>query len=135
MTVFSSFVSFQVTLGGPGLVDGRLLAALRILLSSDKEAVQSHSLDTLMLFSEEPPLGVSTEISALRTLIALCVVALESFPTKIMQDESILKRDISTSTELAVQFRMQKKLMIIDVMRKLTQKVKMISKIGSTTQN
>ncbi|KAJ8457920.1 hypothetical protein OPV22_030846 [Ensete ventricosum] len=120
----------KVTLGGSGLVDGRLLAALRVLLSSNKETVQRHDLDTLM--SEEAPLGMSTEVAALRTVIALCVVALESFPTKIMQDESILKTAISYSTELAVRFRMQKKLTIIDVMRKLTQKVKKISKIEST---
>ncbi|CAL9769094.1 unnamed protein product [Musa acuminata subsp. burmannicoides] len=125
----------KVTLGGPGLVDGRLLAALRVLLSSNKETVQRHDLDTLMSLSEEAPLGMSTEVAALRTVIALCVVALESFPTKIMQDESILKTAISYSTELAVRFRMQKKLTIIDVMRKLTQKVKKISKTELTAQN
>ncbi|WOL06603.1 histone-lysine N-methyltransferase setd3 isoform X1 [Canna indica] len=122
----------KVTLGGPELIDGRLLAALRVLLSSDKEAVEKHNLNTLMTLSEEAPLGLSIELSALRTVIALCVVALQSFPSKIMQDESILKKDISSSTDLAVQFRMQKKLLIVDVMRKITHRVKMISKIGST---
>ncbi|XP_018674377.2 uncharacterized protein LOC135671363 isoform X2 [Musa acuminata AAA Group] len=131
----SQNMSIKVTLGGPGLVDGRLLAALRVLLSSNKETVQRHDLDTLMSLSEEAPLGMSTEVAALRTVIALCVVALESFPTKIMQDESILKTAISYSTELAVRFRMQKKLTIIDVMRKLTQKVKKISKMELTAQN
>ncbi|THU54762.1 hypothetical protein C4D60_Mb10t28570 [Musa balbisiana] len=125
----------KVTLGGPGLVDGRLLAALRVLISSNKETVQRHDLDTLMSLSEVAPLGMSTEVAALRTVIALCVVALESFPTKIMQDESILKTAISYSTELAVRFRMQKKLTIIDVMRNLTQKVKKISKMELTAQN
>lgn len=124
-----------MTLGGPGLVDGRLLAALRVLISSNKETVQRHDLDTLMSLSEVAPLGMSTEVAALRTVIALCVVALESFPTKIMQDESILKTAISYSTELAVRFRMQKKLTIIDVMRNLTQKVKKISKMELTAQN
>ncbi|XP_065035434.1 uncharacterized protein LOC135671294 isoform X2 [Musa acuminata AAA Group] len=131
----SQNMSIKVTLGGPGLVDGRLLAALRVLLSSNKETVQRHDLDTLMSLSEEAPLGMSTEVAALRTVIALCVVALESFPTKIMQDESILKTAISYSTELAVRFRMQKKLTIIDVISKLTQKVKKISKMELTAQN
>ncbi|KAG6520908.1 hypothetical protein ZIOFF_017970 [Zingiber officinale] len=124
----------KVHLGGPGLIDGRLLAALRTLLSDDKETAEKHKLETLMTLSDDFPLGVSTEISALRTVIALCVVALESFPTKIMEDEAILKKEIPNSTKLAVQFRMQKKLMIIDVMRKLTQKVKVLAKLGSSAQ-
>lgn len=134
MLFFFVVISLQVSLGGPGLVDGRLLAALRTLLSDDKETAKKHKLETLMTLSDDFPLGVSTEVSALRTVIALCVVALESFPTKIMEDESILKKEISNSTELAVQFRMQKKLMIIDVMRKLTQKVKVLAKLGSSPQ-
>ncbi|XP_073010064.1 uncharacterized protein [Typha latifolia] len=117
----------KVSLGGPELVDGRLLAALRVLLTTDVKTVERHDLSTLMSLREETPLGSSIEAATLRTVIALCVIALEHFPTKIMQDESVLKAGASYSTELAVQFRMQKKLMIIDVMRKLTQRVKMLS--------
>nr|XP_019702319.1 actin-histidine N-methyltransferase isoform X2 [Elaeis guineensis] len=122
----------KVSLGGPQLVDGRLLAALRVLLSNDKETVQGHDLNALMSLSEEAPLGVPIEVAALRTVIALSVIALEHFPTKIMEDESILKKKLSSSKELAIQFRMQKKLMIIDVMRKLTKRVKMLSEEKST---
>ncbi|XP_038977085.1 actin-histidine N-methyltransferase-like [Phoenix dactylifera] len=122
----------KVSLGGPELVDGRLLAALRVLLSNDEETAQRHDLNTLMSLSEEAPLGVPIEVAALRTVIALSVIALEHFPTKIMEDESILKGNVSSSKELAIQFRMQKKLMIKDVMRKLTQRVKMLSEEKST---
>ncbi|KAI0492984.1 hypothetical protein KFK09_027260 [Dendrobium nobile] len=118
----------KVNLGGSGVIDGRLLAALRVLLASNKEIVQNLDLDTLMTLSQKAPLGISIEIAALRIIIALCVVALEHFPTKIMQDESILKGNISTCMQLAVQFRMQKKLMIIDVMRKLSHRIKILSK-------
>ncbi|OAY79281.1 hypothetical protein ACMD2_00017 [Ananas comosus] len=118
----------KVTLGGPELVDGRLLAALRALLTTESEKVKILDLSTLKSLGGEAPLGSSVEAAALRTIIALCVIALEHFPTKIMEDESVLKAGASYSTELAVQFRMQKKLMIIDVMRKLTQRVKMLSK-------
>lgn len=118
----------KVTLGGQGLVDGRLLAALRVLLTRDREAVEKLDLDSLMSLSADAPLGLPIETAALRTVIALCVVALEYFPTKVMQDEAILKGDISNSMQLAVQFRMQKKLLLIDVMRKLTQRVRMLSK-------
>ncbi|XP_020269603.1 fructose-bisphosphate aldolase-lysine N-methyltransferase, chloroplastic isoform X2 [Asparagus officinalis] len=118
----------KVTLGGSDLVDGRLLAALRLLLCNDEDTVLNSDIDALKSLSAEAPLGVPTETAALRTVVALCVVSLEYFPTKIMQDESILKGDASGSTKLAVQFRMQKKLMIIDVMRKLTQRIRTLSK-------
>ncbi|XP_057481085.1 uncharacterized protein LOC130768097 [Actinidia eriantha] len=116
----------KVSIGGPELVEGRLLAALRVLLANDKEAVQKHDLSTLKSLSVEAPLGISTEVAALRTVIALCVIALGHFPTKIMEDESLLKQGVSGSTELAVQFRMQKKSVIIDAMRDLTRRVKLL---------
>lgn len=124
----------QVTLGGAGLVDGRLIAALRVLLTSSEAAVRKYDLKTLMSLSDEAPLGVSVETTALRTVVALCVVALEHFPTKIMQDESILKGTVPSSMELAVQFRVQKKLVIIDVIRKLTQRIKRMTEEKSVTQ-
>lgn len=117
----------KVSLGGPELVEGRLLAALRVFLSNDKEAVEKTNLDILKSLSTEAPLGVLTEVAALRTIIALCVIALGHFPTKIMEDEALLKQNVSTSTELAVQFRIQKKSLIIDVMRDLTRRVKLLS--------
>ena len=88
-----------------------------------------------MSLSVEALLGVATETAALRTVVALCVVTLQHFPTKIMEDESILRGDISSSMELSVQLRMQKKLMIIDVMRRLTQKIRMLSKEKTAAQS
>ncbi|XAR72198.1 Histone-lysine N-methyltransferase [Bertholletia excelsa] len=116
----------KVTLGGAGTVEGRLLAALRVLLA-DKLEVQKHDLDKLKSLSEEAPLGISNEVAALRTVIALCVIALGHFPTKIMEDEALLKRGVPGSTELAVLYRIQKKAVIIDVMRDLTRRVKLLS--------
>ncbi|CAA7395675.1 unnamed protein product [Spirodela intermedia] len=118
----------KVNLGGEEKVDGRLLAAFRAVLSDDREAAQKSDLSTLMSLSAEAPLGASAEGKALRTLIALCVISLQHFPTKIMEDESILKGDISESTRLAVEFRLQKKLMIVDLMRELTRRVKVLPK-------
>ncbi|XP_024991872.1 fructose-bisphosphate aldolase-lysine N-methyltransferase, chloroplastic [Cynara cardunculus var. scolymus] len=117
----------KVTLGGPEVVEGRLLAALRSLLASDAETVEKCDLGTLKSLDIESPLGLATETAALRTLIALCVIALSHFPTKIMEDESLLKQGVSTSTELALQFRIQKKSVLIDVMRDLTKRVKLLS--------
>ncbi|XP_034685297.1 actin-histidine N-methyltransferase [Vitis riparia] len=117
----------KVCLGGSELVEGRLLAALRVLLASDLETVQKHDLNTLKSLAAEAPLGISNEVAALRTVIALCVIALGHFPTKIMEDEALLKQGVSGSTELAIQFRIQKKSVIIDVMRGLTSRVKLLS--------
>ncbi|CAH1431463.1 unnamed protein product [Lactuca virosa] len=117
----------KVTLGGPEVVEGRLLAALRALLTNDAESVQTCDLNTLKSLSIEAPLGLANETAALRTLIALCVIALNHFPTKIMEDESILEKGVLTSTELALKFRIQKKSVIIDVMRDLAKRVKLLS--------
>ncbi|KAF2303176.1 hypothetical protein GH714_014373 [Hevea brasiliensis] len=123
----------KVTLGGQELIEGRLLAALRVLLTSDMETVQKHDLDTLKSLSANAPLGIANEVAAFRTVIALCVIALGHFPTKIMDDESLLKQGVSTSTELAIQFRIQKKSVIIDVMRDLTKRVKSLLAKDMTT--
>ncbi|KAI8538820.1 hypothetical protein RHMOL_Rhmol09G0133200 [Rhododendron molle] len=126
----------KVSIGGPELVEGRLLAALRVLLSNDMERVHEHDLSALKSLSVEAPLGISTEVAALNTVIALCVIALGSFPTKIMEDESLLKQNVSGSTELAVQFRIQKKCMIVDVMRDLTRRVRsLVSKESDTSRS
>mgnify|MGYP004711669053 FL=1 len=109
------------------------MAALRVILSNDKEAVQKHDLTTLKSLSAEAPLGISNEVAALRTIIALCVIALGHFPTKLMEDESLLKQSVSASTALAIQFRIQKKALIIDAMRDLTMRVKSLSSKESVT--
>ncbi|KAK9105910.1 hypothetical protein Scep_022754 [Stephania cephalantha] len=125
----------KVSLGGPEVVEGRFLAALRVLLADDRETVEKQNLDSLQSISAEAPLGIPNEVSALRTLIALCVIALNHFPTKIMEDEALLKEGVSASTELAVRFRMEKKSVIIDVMRNLSRRVKKLAaKETATTE-
>lgn len=116
-------------------MEGRLLAALRVLLASDMETVHKHDLNTLKSLSAEAPLGIANEVAAFRTVITLCVIALGHFPTKLMDDESVLKEGVSGSTKLAVQFRMQKKSVIIDVMRDLTRRVKLLSSKEAATAN
>ncbi|XP_019422532.1 PREDICTED: histone-lysine N-methyltransferase setd3-like isoform X1 [Lupinus angustifolius] len=123
----------KVTLGGHEIVEGRLLAALRVLLANNMETAQNYDLNTLKSLSAEPPLGVANEKAVFRTLVALCVIALEHFPTKIMDDESLLKQGVSGSTELAIQFRIQKKSVIVDVMRSLSRKLKLLSSKETVT--
>lgn len=105
-------------------MEDRLLAALRVILADDKESVQKHELETLKSLSSKAPCGIATEAAAYRTLIALCAIALEHFPTKVMEDESVLKNNgLSASTKLVVAFRIHKKLLIIDVMRSLSKRL------------
>ncbi|XP_050235025.1 uncharacterized protein LOC126683220 isoform X2 [Mercurialis annua] len=126
--------NLKVTIGGQELVEGRLLAALRVLLTNDSKIVKKHDLDILKSLSANAPLGIANELDAFRTLIALCVIALGHFPTKITDDESLLKQGVSASTELAIQFRIQKKSLIVDTMRDLTRRVKiLLSKNMATT--
>lgn len=122
-----------MSIGGQEIIEGRLLAALRVLLASDMETVQKYDLSTLKSVDAEAPLGVAIDIAVFRTLIALCVVALGHFPTKLMDDESLLKQGVSGSTELAIQFRIQKKSIIIDVMKNLARKVKVLSSNETVT--
>ncbi|XVE74646.1 hypothetical protein DITRI_Ditri12bG0034000 [Diplodiscus trichospermus] len=96
--------NLKVIIGGPELVEGRLLAASRVLLSNNMETVQRYDLSILESLSAEAPLGVANEVAAFCTIIALCVIALGHFPTKIMDDESLLKQGVSVSTELAIRF-------------------------------
>lgn len=109
------------------------MAALRVLLTSDMETVQKYDLDTLKSLSVEAPLGIKNETAAFRTVIALCVIALGHFPTKVMEDEALLKQGASGSTELALRYRIQKKSVIIDVMRDLSKRVKLLSAKDTAT--
>ncbi|PIA26667.1 hypothetical protein AQUCO_09100078v1 [Aquilegia coerulea] len=128
LSLHGEAASLKVTLGGPELVDGRLLAALRVLLASNMETVKKHDLSSLRSFSTQAPapLGLSNEIAVLRTIIALCVIALGHFPTKLMEDEAVLKGGASGPTRLAAQYRIEKKSVIIGVMQNLSRKVKIL---------
>lgn len=95
--------------------------------------VEKHDLDTLKSLSAIAPLGIANEISVFRTVIALCVIALSHFPTKIMEDEAIVKQGVAATAELAIQYRIQKKSVIIDVMRDLTRRVKLLSSKETAT--
>jgi hypothetical protein len=109
-----------------------LLAALRVLLAADSEAVHNHDLKTLMSLDAEAPLGHTVEASALRTVLALCSIALQHFHTKIMDGESILKGNPPVTTESAVQLRLQEKSMILEVMQNLSRRIKKLSPPKST---
>lgn len=103
------------------------MAAIRILLCGELREVEKHDLDTLKSLSAIAPLGIANEAAAFRTVIALCVIALGHFPTKIMEDEAMMKQGVSETAELSIKYRVQKKSVIIDVMKDLTRRVKLLS--------
>lgn len=123
----------KVMLGGPELVEGRFLAALRVLHASKPETVLKHDLSTLQSSSSEAPLGIANEVAALRTIIGLCAIVLEHFPTKIMEDESLLKQGVSSPSELAIRFRIQKKSLIVNVMMEISKRLKLMQSKESAT--
>jgi hypothetical protein len=111
----------KVTLGGVDLVDGHLLASLRVLFVEDLESIEKHDLIHLQSLAMEAPLGAANERNVLRTIIALCAISLGHFPTKIMEDEMLLRKEgNSEAMKLAIEYRLKKKEMLIDVMRDLT---------------
>ncbi|XP_051145076.1 uncharacterized protein LOC127261001 [Andrographis paniculata] len=126
----------KVRIGGSELVEDRLLAALRVLLCNDKEAVEKQALDDLKSIKSEAPLGTGNETATLRTIVALCVIALGHFPTKIMEDESIMKQqnngDVAGTTKLAVEYRIQKKTVIVNAMRDLSNRIRSLSSVETS---
>ncbi|EPS70598.1 hypothetical protein M569_04159, partial [Genlisea aurea] len=114
----------KVRIGGSEVVEDRLLAALRILLShdyDDHDTAESFNLDALKSLTYASPV----DADAFRVLIALCVIALHGFPTKITEDEkTLLEGKLSQTTELAVRYRLQKKGIIVSAIRDLNTRLK-----------
>lgn len=120
----------KVTLGGPDLVDGHLLGALRVLFAEDLKSIDKHDLINLQSLAMEAPLGAANESKVLRTIIALCAISLGNFPTKIMEDEMLLRKEgNSEEMKLAVEYRITKKVTLIDVMRDLTRRLNNVNTI------
>lgn len=120
----------KVTLGGVDLVDGHLLATLRVLFAENLESIEKHDLINLQSLAMEAPLGAANESNVLRTIIALCAIALGHFPTKIMEDEMLLRKEgNSEAMKLALEYRIKKKETLIDVMRDLTRRLNNVKRI------
>lgn len=105
-------------MGGSELVEGRLLAAVRVMHAQEQHAGDV-DLEALQVWGRAPPLGVAIERKAIRTLIGLGILALTSFPTDIEQDESDLANEISHNHRVAIQFRLLKKQLLLDSIKGL----------------
>ncbi|KAL0695458.1 hypothetical protein Bca4012_062638 [Brassica carinata] len=98
--------NLKVTLGGQETVDGRLLAAIRILLSGELVEVEKHDLEALKSLSSIAPLGIANEIAAFQTVMVFCVLA--NVVLSQLEDEAILKQGVSDTAELSIKYRIQK---------------------------
>lgn len=110
-------------MGGTELVEGRLLAAVRLMHAQDSTDLLDVDLEALQVWGQMPPLGVVNERRAIRTLIGLGMLALTAFPTVIQEDESeLVKGDISDNLRVAIQFRMFKKHLLLETIKGLKAK-------------
>lgn len=107
-------------MGGPELVEGRLLAAVRLMHAQDSTDLGDIDVEALQVWDQTPALGITNERKTIRTLIGLGTLALTSFPTVIQEDENDLgKGDIPENLRLAIQFRMLKKHLLLHTIKGL----------------
>ena len=73
-----------VSLGGLGLLDGRLLAALRVLSATSAEHLGGHSVAELRGLDTVPGLAAVVEQEAWYTAIGITAYILARFPTMLV---------------------------------------------------
>ncbi|BBN19866.1 hypothetical protein MPTK1_8g14370 [Marchantia polymorpha subsp. ruderalis] len=127
--------SLMVTLGGPDIVEGRLLAALRILYAADVSELRHQDLEQLQQWGSKPPLGFANERNVLRTLAALSALVLtRSFATTVEQDRASLGTlEHSSNQQLTMGYRLEKKQMLLDTVEKVMDRLNSLkpdSKVG-----
>jgi len=74
----------EVFIGGEGLVDGRLLAALRVMFAQAPKELRGRDVASLQELGR--PLSGENEASVMRTLLALSALLLNRFPTTYEED-------------------------------------------------
>lgn len=83
-------------------MDGRLLGAMRVMLSEDPESLSSVGLEDLQQWDR--PVSLPSELLVMKGLVGLCTVKYKSFPTSIQQDKAIMvapRQEASASSSAA----------------------------------
>lgn len=105
--------SLELLVGGDGLVDPRLLAALRCLYCADESPFAGIPAEERAprLLAGTLPLPRPVERHALATAAAVCAVALAQWPTTLEQDVAASRGGAQAEEDvrLATAFRMNKK--------------------------
>ncbi|XP_002964620.2 histone-lysine N-methyltransferase setd3 [Selaginella moellendorffii] len=116
--------SQKVTLGGPEEVDGRLLAALRILHAESQEPLERRELVSLQAWGVESMVSSDNEERVLRTLCGLAAIVFNQFKTTIEEDEAKLSdKSLAETSRIAVQFRLTKKRLVVRVLESLKKRL------------
>ncbi|KAF8068228.1 SETD3 [Scenedesmus sp. PABB004] len=147
--------NLQVVLGGPALVEPRLLAAVRGLVATYQSEVESLTLE--VLGSWDRPLNKQNEAATLRVLIGVAMVALQNFSCGVDPDLAALQgrppggggggdggggggggapaASLSPDMCLALSFRSQRKQLLVDVIAALADKLKQVPRIAGLKES
>ena len=110
----------ELRMGGPRMVDPRLLAALRVLYCQDPAALRALPAGKQAAYLQSPDgqLTVANERAALATAAAVCAVALAQWKGTLADDEALLSAaqtpPLSDDMRLAVAFHANKKRLLTD---------------------
>jgi hypothetical protein len=138
-----------------GPVDPRLMAGVRLLCAPSRAALGGGPVSVESLGRWGTPLSTpAAELAALRTLSALCAIALSQFPASLEEDVALLEgaslaqqgtaqqgeqqapqqpqQQLSDDQRLAVRFRVEKKRLLLDALAIISQRVKQLDSTGGS---
>lgn len=119
----------ELSIGGPDLVDPRLLAALRVLYCQEPAALRAlpAGKQASYLQAADGQLTLANERAALATAAAVCAIALAQWPGTLADDEVLLSAaqspPLSDDMRLAVAFRANKKRLLADAVKRIKAKL------------
>ena len=131
-----------------GPVDPRLLAGVRVLCAPTAAALGGKS-GIEQLGRWDAPIALAAELAALRTLTGMCAIALSQFKGILEDDQALLaaaeaeaaagtaggeqqqQPQLSADQQLAVQFRMGKKQLLLEALGIISRRIKQLASSGS----
>ena len=128
-----------------GPVDPRLLAGVRVLCAPTAAALGGKS-GVEQLGRWDAPIALAAELAALRTLTGMCAIALSQFKGTLEDDQALLaaaeaaaaagtageEQPLSADQQLAVQFRMGKKHLLLEALSVISRRIKQLASSASS---
>ena len=102
-------------------VDDRLLAGVRILCATKESDCKSHELGNW----NEDIQNISWELSSMKTLMGMCIIALSQFSTSSAQDVSLIEEH-DGDYGLAVTLRKEKKAILSNAVERIKERIEKI---------
>lgn len=123
--------TLEVTLGGADGLDGRLLAALRVLYTQDAAALRAIPRDKQAQYLQQRDgmLSVVTERCALATAASMAAITLSQWPSTLKEDQELLESPtvLTPDVRLAVSFRADKKRALSEAIASLKDRIAALS--------